>query len=140
MSDSERQEAAAYRANPERSLQLALAATRTAAESGGRDIVVLDMTKISALFDYFVVITGTSTRHLRALADDIDHKLKVELNDRRMNLDGPDDSRWIVLDYGTSVVHLFDEETRQFYSLEALWADAPRLDLTQTLADAARGV
>ncbi len=117
------------------SLNLALAAVRTAAENGGFDLVVLDMTKHTAIFDYFVIASGTSRRQLHAMSEEIDHKLEDELNDKRINIDGYDDSRWIVLDYGTVVIHLFDEDTRQFYSLETLWADAPKIDLTETLAD-----
>ena len=52
-----------------------------------------------------------------------------------VNIDGYDDSRWIVLDYGTVLIHLFDDDTRAFYSLEALWADAVKIDLTEVLAD-----
>ncbi len=130
--------AASTRTNPERSLELVLAAARTAAENGGTDIVVLDMSKHTAIFDYFLIATGTSRRQLHAMSEEIDHKLEDELNDRRMNVDGYDESRWIVLDYGTVVIHLFDEDTRQFYSLEALWGDAPRLDLSETLADIRR--
>ena len=125
--------AAARRENPELSLTLALAAARTAAENGGTDIVVLDMSEETAIFDYFVIATGTSRRQLHAMSEEIDHKLEGELNDKRMNIDGYDDSRWIVLDYGTVVIHLFDEDTRKFYSLEALKADAKRVDLTETL-------
>ena len=123
------------RVNPDRSLELALAAARTAAENQGTDIVVLDMSKQSAMFDYFVIATGTSRRQLHAMSEEIDHKLEDELEDRRMNVDGYDESRWIVLDYGTVVIHLFDEETRDFYSLEALWADATKVDLSGVLAD-----
>ena len=125
--------AAPFRAAPEKSLQLAHVAARVAAENGGTDIVVLDLTGLTALFDYFVIATGTSSRQLRAMSDDIETRVKTELNDRRMNMDGSDDSRWIVLDFGTVVIHLFDTETRQFYGLEALWADCPRLDLSDTL-------
>lgn len=125
--------AAASRVNPQLSLDLALAAARTAAENGGTDIVVMDMSSRSAIFDYFVIVTGTSRRQLRAISDEIDHKLEDELNDKRMNIDGFDESRWIVLDYATVVIHLFDEDTRTFYSLEALWADAEKVDLTETL-------
>ena len=125
--------AAPFRAAPEKSLQLAHVAARVAAENGGTDIVVLDLTGLTALFDYFVIATGTSSRQLRAMSDDIETRVKTELNDRRMNMDGSDDSRWIVLDFGTVVIHLFETETRQFYGLEALWADCPRLDLSETL-------
>ena len=125
--------AAARRVNPELSLKLALAAARTAAEIGGTDIVVLDMTRHTAIFDYFVIATGSSRRQLHALSEEIDNKLEKGLNDKRINIDGYDESRWIVLDYGTVVIHLFDEDTRAFYSLEGLWADAVKVDLTETL-------
>ena len=125
--------AAPTRVNPEHSLVLALAAARTAAENSGQDIVVLDMSAHTAIFDYFVIVTGSSRRQLHAMSEEIDHKLEDELNDKRMNIDGYDDSKWIVLDYGTVVIHLFDEDTRVFYSLEALWADAKKVDLTETL-------
>ena len=125
--------AAPMRVNPERSLELALAAAKTAAENGATDIVVLDMSKHTAITDYFVIATGTSRRQLHAISEEIDHKLEDELNDKRSNIDGYDDSKWIVLDYGTVIIHLFDEDTRIFYSLEALWGDAARVDLTETL-------
>ena len=117
------------------SLELALAAARTAAENGGTDIVVLDMTEHTPQFDYFVIATGTSRRQLHAMSEEIDDKLEGELNDKRMNIDGYSDSRWIVLDYATVVIHLFDEDTRQFYALEALWADTAKVDLADTLKD-----
>lgn len=123
------------RVNPERSLLLAKAAVVAAAENGGTDLVVLDMSKHTAIFDYFVIATGTSRRQLHAMSEEIDRKLEDELNDKRENIDGYTESRWIVLDYGTVVIHLFDEETRAFYSLEALWADATKVDLTDTLKD-----
>ncbi len=133
--ENEPSRAAARRENPARSLQLALAAARRAAENGGTDILVLDMSDHTAMFDYFVIATGTSRKQLHAMSEEIDHKLEDELNDKRMNIDGYDESRWIVLDYGTVIIHLFDEETRQFYSLESLWADAKKVDLTETLAN-----
>jgi ribosome-associated protein len=114
----------------QRSLELALAAAKTAAENGGRDIVVLDMSEHTPVFDYFVIATGTSRRQLHAMSEEIDHKLEDDLKDKRVNIDGYDESRWIVLDYATVVIHLFDEDTRSYYSLEALWADATKVDLT----------
>ena len=93
------------------------------------------MTDQSAMFDYFVIATGSSRRQLHAMSEEIDRKLEEDLNDKRMNIDGYDESRWIVLDYTTVIVHLFDEETRVFYSIEALWGDAKRIDLTETLKD-----
>lgn len=128
-------EATATSAQPSRSLQLALAAARTAAENRGQNIVVLDMRKHTSWFDYFVIATGTSRRQLHAMSEEIDRTLEVELKDKRIGVEGYNESRWIVLDYGDVVIHLFDEETRQFYSLENLWADAEHVDLTGRLGN-----
>ena len=125
--------AALSRQNPERSLELSLAAARVAAENRGTDVAVLDMTESAAWVDYFVIATGTSRRQLHAMSELIDDKLEKDLGDKRMNIDGYDESKWIVLDYGTVVIHLFDEDTRAFYSLENLWSDANRVDLSETL-------
>ena len=119
----------------QRSLELALAAARVAAENRGQDIVVLDMCELTSLFDYFVVVSGTSRRQLHAISEEIDHMLEDKLNDKRMNIEGYRESRWIVLDYGTVVIHMFDQETREFYDLENLWAEAKRVDLSATLAN-----
>ena len=114
-----------------RSLQLALAAARTAAENRGRDIVLLDMRELTPLFDYFVLATGTSRRQLHAMSEEIDHTLEDDLNDQRLGIEGYDQSRWILLDYGSVVIHLFDEETRGYYALEELWAGARRIPLPE---------
>jgi ribosome-associated protein len=116
---------------PDRSLQLALAA---AAENRGQDLMVLDMRKLTAIFDYFVIATGSSRRQLHAMSEEIDRVLEDDMGDRRLNIEGYSESRWIVLDYGTVVVHLFDQETRAYYDLDNLWAESLRVDLTDTLA------
>ena len=112
-----------------RSLKLALAAARVAAENNGRDVVVLDMRELTPIFDYFVVATGTSRRQLHAMSEEIDHKLEDDLQDHRSGIEGYRESRWILLDYGTVVIHLFDPEMRKFYALEELWAGAPHVEL-----------
>ena len=124
---------ASSQSNPDRALELALAAARTAAENRGQQIRVLDMRELTQIFDYFVIATGTSRRQLHAISEEIDHTLEDELHDKRMGIEGYRESRWIVLDYGTVVIHLFDDETRQFYSLENLWADAKDIDLSGIL-------
>jgi ribosome-associated protein len=121
-------------AAPPQGLELALAAARTAAENRGRDLVVLDLRELTAVFDYFVIATGTSRRQLHAISEEIDRVLQEELGDRRLGIEGYSESRWIVLDYGNVVVHLFDDEARGYYDLENLWAEAKRVDLTATLA------
>jgi ribosome-associated protein len=113
----------------ERSLQLALAAARTAQDNRGGDVVVLDMRGITPVFDYFVVATGNSRRQLHAMSEEIDHCLEEELGDKRMGIEGYNESRWILLDYGNVVIHLFDEETREYYALEEFWSDAARVRL-----------
>ena len=114
----------------QRSLELALAAARAASENLGRDIVVLDLRKVTPVFDFFVIVTGTSRRQLHAISDEIDHKLEDDLGDKRMGVEGYSDSRWILLDYGTVVIHVFDDETRGYYDIENLWSQAKRVDLT----------
>ncbi len=110
-----------------RSLDLAIAAARTAEENRGRDIVVLDVRKLTSMFDYFVIVSGTSRRQLHAMSEEIDHRLEDELDDERMGIEGYAESRWILLDYGSVVIHLFDDETREYFALESLWAEAPRI-------------
>jgi ribosome-associated protein len=119
----------------ERSLELALAAARTAEDNRGRDIVVLDMRALTPIFDYFVIATGTSRRQLHAMSEEIDHTLEDDLGDRRMGVEGYNESRWILLDYGNVVIHLFDEEARRYYDLEGLWAQADRVDLSHVLRE-----
>lgn len=117
----------------DRALTLALAAARVIEDNRGRDIQVLDLRHLTPIFDYFVIGTGASRRQLHAMSEEIDDKLEKDLNDRRLGREGYDESRWILLDYGNIVVHLFDEETRDYFQLEQLWADAKKVDLTGVL-------
>jgi ribosome-associated protein len=117
-------------ATPARSgpgLERALAAARTADDNRGRDIVVLDLRELTTFFDYFVIVTGTSRRQLHAISEEIDHALEEGMGDRRLGIEGYDESRWILLDYGDVVVHMFESETRDYYALEELWAQAKRV-------------
>jgi ribosome-associated protein len=111
-------------------LRRARAAARVAEENRGRDVVILDMRGLSSLFDYFVLATGTSRRQLHAMSEEIDRVLEQELHDRRLGIEGYQESRWILLDYGDVVVHLFEPETRDYYALEDLWAGAKRVPVS----------
>jgi ribosome-associated protein len=113
----------------EHGLQLATAAARVALENNGQDVLVLDVCQQSAEFDFFVLATGTSRRQLHAISEQIDDTLQKELGDQRLGIEGYQESRWIVLDYGSVVIHLFDEETREYYDLESLWADGKPVPL-----------
>ncbi|MBA61415.1 MAG: ribosome silencing factor [Planctomycetaceae bacterium] len=116
-----------------RSLELARAAAETAAENAGREIVVLDVREQSTMFDFFVLATGSSRRQLHAMSEEIDHKLEDDLKDRRIGIEGYQESRWILLDYGSIVIHLFDDQSREYYSLESLWADATKVDVSDLI-------
>ena len=124
------------RQQEDRSLQLALAAAQTAEDNRATDVLVLDMRELTPMFDYFVLATGTSRKQLHAISEEIDHKLEDELNDHRMGIEGYGESRWILLDYGTVVIHIFDQETRDYYLLDQLWSQAKRVDRPGSETDA----
>jgi ribosome-associated protein len=122
-------ESPAIERRQERSLELALAAARTAGDNNGKDVVLLDMRSMTTEFDYFVLVTGNSRRQLHAISEEIDRILEGDMSDERMGIEGYNESRWILLDYGTVVIHLFDAETRDYYALEDLWGQAQRVPL-----------
>jgi ribosome-associated protein len=93
----------------------------------GENTLVLDLTAITPIFDFFVLSTGTSRRQMLAIAEDI-NKQQKQTGTQRQGLDGNDQSQWIVQDYGDVVVHIFSPELREVYDLERLWADAPRVN------------
>ncbi len=115
------------------SLKLSEAAARAAADYRGQDIVLLDVSRQTSIFDFFLIVTGTSRRQLHAISEEIDRVLEQQFQEPRLSISGYEESRWIVLDYGGLVVHLFDEPTREYYDLEGLWADAQRVDLSEAL-------
>ena len=113
--------------SPQRSLQLALAAAHSAEDNKGQNVTVLDLRDQTVIFDYFVIATGSSQRQLRAISDAIDDVLQKELGHPRLGTEGYQDSKWILLDYGSVIVHLFDTTSRDYYALEDLWAGAKKV-------------
>ena len=111
-------------------LERAELCARIASENKGRDIVILDMRGVTSLYDYFILISGVSRRQIHTIAEEIDAAL-VRAGDRRLSIEGYESSKWVVQDYGDVVVHVFDPATREYYSLEELWADAPRVDWSE---------
>jgi ribosome-associated protein len=109
--------------------RLAAAAARVAIDNKGTNILVIDVSGQSAEFDLFLLATGQSRRQLHAISEQIDDALEKQLGDRRLGIEGYEDSRWIVLDYGNLMIHLFDQETRDYYDLESLWADGKVITL-----------
>lgn len=110
--------------NKEKNEAKALAEKITTALSDKKahDIDVIDMEKVSILSDYFVICSGTSTTHIKSLADEVDFVLSKD-NIEPLHREGMSTARWILLDYGSVIVHIFHEEERQYYSLERLWSD-----------------
>jgi ribosome-associated protein len=107
--------------------RLALTAARVADETRASDVRVLDLRELTEVFDYFVVATGASRRQLHAIADEIEKAVKTELHDRRRGSEGYEEGRWIVIDYGDVVVHLFDAESRAYWDIEQLWSDSKQV-------------
>jgi ribosome-associated protein len=90
----------------------------------------MDLRGISSFTDFFVICSGTSEPHLKAIAGEIEARLKADNQITPTAVDGYPMSHWIVIDYSDVVVHIFHEQKRAYYSLEDLWSDAPRLPLT----------
>jgi ribosome-associated protein len=114
-------------------VQHALLCARVAVDNKARDVVVLDMRGITPLYDFFVLATGASRRQMHTLAEEIDAAMAAE-GEARLGIEGYEAARWLVQDYGDIVVHLFDSETRGYYGLDDLWADAKRIGGVHELA------
>lgn len=104
-------------------------AVHCADEKKAENILVLRLIALTEFTDYFVICTGTSKRQTQAIADEITEQLKKH-KVRPLHTEGYNNGEWILIDYGTFVVHIFTGEARQFYDLERLWRDAERVSLT----------
>lgn len=98
----------------------------------GYDVKILDLKELTSITDYFVICTGDSDTQIKAIADEIDKKLRDE-NIKVWHIEGYESLNWVLLDYVDVVVHIFKKETREFYNLEKLWGDAPTIDVTDPL-------
>ena len=95
----------------------------------GQNVLVLDLTKVTSIVDFFVIATAASQRQSHAIADEVNRKLKHEDGNRRISIEGyRTEGNWILTDYGDVVLHVFTPEGRALYNLEQLWADAPRVE------------
>jgi len=109
-------------------LEIARACAQTAFDTKAEDVVILDVRGLSSFTDYFVIMSGRSTRHVQGLAEAIE----AELRSKRVNTskaEGLQEAMWVLLDFDDVVVHIFYHEQRGFYDLEGLWHDAPRIRL-----------
>jgi len=103
--------------------ELAYTIARLGLEKKGKQIVVIDLQKVSSFADFFVIMSGDSDTQIKALADHIMKKLKEE-KIKIYHKEGMHSLRWVLLDYVDVIVHIFQNETREFYGLERLWGDA----------------
>ena len=106
---------------------LAVQAARIAADDMGEDIIILDLRGISPVTDYFVICTGTSNRQIRAMAEDIRLEAK-QSGQPAWHVSGLESGDWVLLDFVDVVVHLFEQSKRNYYDLELIWGEAPRVE------------
>jgi len=116
------------------SRKLALLCRELADNKKAEDIAILDVRELSSVTDYFVVATGTSEPHLRAIVDEIMDKLRQDHELRAKAVDGTYHAAWVVLDYFDVVVHVMRTDIRERYDLETLWGDAPRVKVRKKKA------
>jgi len=105
---------------------------RVACEKKAQDILVLDMSKLLIIVDCFVIISGNTTRQVKTLSDTIQEEL-AKRKVKPIGKEGETAAKWILLDYGDVVVHIFTKEEREYYQLERLWKDAPEVDWEENI-------
>lgn len=115
-------------ANPD-SITAVKVAALAADERKAADIVAFDVSKPLAITDAFLLATGSSPRQVLAIAENMERRLYEKLNLRALHREGLDEASWVLIDYGDFVLHVFDERSREFYRLDELWGDCPRIDL-----------
>lgn len=106
-----------------------LIAARAADEKKATDIMVQEVRDLIGVTDYFVIVTAANNRQVESIVDEIEEQERVLGHIKPLHREGTQDGTWSLLDYGSFIVHVFQPETREFYRLEALWNDAPIIDL-----------
>ncbi len=109
---------------------LAITIAQAADDRKASDIVILKVTEVSYLTDYFVIVTGFSRTQVKAIAEAIEEKVSQTHNQVPRQTEGKKDGNWILQDFGDVIVHIFIPEEREFYNLEAFWGHAERLELS----------
>jgi ribosome-associated protein len=114
------------RSGIDESRERALEAARAAASKKGADTVLLEVGEVLSIVDWFVITSGANPRQVRTVAEEVEARLKAVDGTGPLRVEGLDDARWVLLDYGDVVVHVFLDEVRTYYELERLWGDVPR--------------
>lgn len=115
-------------------LALAKEIAEEALDTKAKDLKVLDLRDLVSYTDYFILATGTSDRHVKSIADRVHFKVKKQLGRLPISYEGLESGQWVLLDYGDVVLHVFLEEQRRYYGLDAMWADAPLVSLDGQVA------
>ncbi len=110
------------------SRELASQIIKLAEEKKAHDLLVLEVGKVSIIADYFIIGTGSTAVQVHAICDNIINNLK-ESGYNALRIEGYREGWWVILDYGAVIIHIFQPESREFYDLERLWANAPKLEL-----------
>lgn len=114
------------------SYEQSILAAKALSGKNGLDIQVIEISDVSVLADYMVIATGTSTTHVKALADEVEYKLD-EAGFSVSHIEGYRSNTWILLDYIDVIVNVFSEEAREFYDLDRLWQDGKPVDLSDII-------
>ncbi|MGW8483521.1 ribosome silencing factor [Microbacterium sp. NPDC055903] len=117
--------------SPETAEEMLRIAADAAASKGGEDLLALNVSEPLPLVDIFLLVTGNSERNVAAIADEIEDKL-VEAGHKRVRREGRAEARWVLLDFGDLIVHVFHSEERVYYGLERLWKDCPVVPIELT--------
>ena len=110
--------------------QRARLAAEAAGDKLGHDVVIFDVGDILSITHYFVVASANNTRQVKAIVEEVELAVKVFEGASPIGTEGLNDASWVLLDYGDVVIHVFLDETRQFYDLDRLWSDVPRMEFT----------
>ncbi|MFT4259984.1 ribosome silencing factor [Microbacterium sp.] len=110
--------------SPETAEEMLQIAADAAVSKGGEDLVALNVSEPLPLVDIFLLVTGNSERNVAAIADEVEDKL-IEAGHKRVRREGRAEARWVLLDFGDLIVHVFHQEERVYYGLERLWKDCP---------------
>lgn len=111
-------------------LQLAI---RCISEKKGHDIIGLDLREIASFTEFFIIATGSNQRQVQAIADEINEQLKKQMAARPVRIEGYSSAEWVLLDYGDFIVHIFNNDAREFYDLARLWRDARKVDIPASI-------
>jgi ribosome-associated protein len=106
---------------------LVLAAARGATDLQATDLVVLDVGDVLGITDWFLIASSSNIRQVRRVAEQVEAAVKAAGGDGPLRVEGLEDARWILMDFGIFVVHVFHDDTRSFYDIERLWSDVPRI-------------